>query len=434
MEQQTLKQRYRIERELSRKDDTVVYVARDMVNDRLCAVKAISVAAGTAQEGIGLLKQESKVLYNLNHPNVPKFIDFFTEQTDTELRGQRPPAQSAYLVCEYIAGKSLQELVDEGRRFTEQQITAIVHALMLTLRYLHGFSPPLIHGAITPSNIVIDKRDKPYLINFASVWPGTPNGYTAQEQLKCPATMASDIYALGMSIVFALSHVPPDEIPQRGQRHDFRGLVNISYRLANVLEKMLQPNVRYRYQHINDALRDMEPIASSKAPTGGSRNRQTALVLTIAALTVIAAMILIKPLFSDLDKAIEDKLTPAKVYSSGNKSATSPVTTSPYIPPATTTDSKAVITTQKQIYQPYEPIVVQYSALPGNAQDWLTIVQSSAPTNSYNQWFYTTGQTDGSYQFNGLPPGDYDVRLYYDWPRGGYNLIKRHRFSVKEGQ
>ncbi|MBF0337198.1 MAG: hypothetical protein HQL05_05140 [Nitrospirae bacterium] len=182
------------------------------------------------------------------------------------------------------------------------------------------------------------------------------------------------------------------------------------------------------------AIRDMEPIASSKTPTGGSHKRQTALVLAIAALIVIAAMILIKPLFSDLDKAIEDKLRPAKVYSRDHKSAASPVTASPYIPPAKTTDSKAVITTQKQTYQPYEPIVVQYSALPGNAQDWLTIVQSSAPTNSYKQWFYTNGQTEGSYQFNGLPTGDYEVRLYYDWPRGGYNLIKRHRFNVKEGQ
>ncbi|KJU82154.1 serine/threonine protein kinase [Candidatus Magnetobacterium bavaricum] len=423
--QQTLRQRYRIEQELRRKDGTVIYVAKDLVNDRVCAVKAIHMVAGIDQEGIELLKQESKVLYNLNHPNIPKFIDFFTEQTDTGV--------TAYLVHEYIAGKNLQELVDEGRRFTEQQMTTVTHTLLLTLRYLHGFSPPLIHRAITPSNIVIDKRGKPYLLNLVSGQTKTPNGYTPQEQLQGTAVTASDLYALGMSIVFVLSHVPPQDIPQRGQRYDFRGLVNISYRLANVLEKMIQPNVKYRYQNANDVLRDMEPITLAKAPTGGN-NQQVAIVLAVVAMVVVVALIMINPLFSDMDNEIREKLRPFKVYSWGNKSVPPPVTAPSAKQPADITDSKAVITTQKQTYQPHEPIVVQYSALPGNAQDWLTIVQSNAPTDSYRQWFYTKGQTDGSYQFNGLPPGSYEVRLYYDWPRGGYNLVKRHRFDVREGE
>ncbi|MBV5260501.1 hypothetical protein FLX56_18995 [Synechococcus moorigangaii CMS01] len=88
------------------------------------------------------------------------------------------------------------------------------------------------------------------------------------------------------------------------------------------------------------------------------------------------------------------------------------------------------VATQKATYAPSEPILVNYANLPGNAGDWITVVPTSAPDDSYEQWFYTDGQRSGSYQFEGLAPGSYEVRVYHNWPDGGYVVQDRYRFTV----
>lgn len=97
----------------------------------------------------------------------------------------------------------------------------------------------------------------------------------------------------------------------------------------------------------------------------------------------------------------------------------------------TQTPASRHISTNKTIYQASESILVNYANLPGNSGDWITIVPSSAPDDSYNEWFYTEGQRSGSRQFNGLTPGNYEVRVYYNWPDGGYVVQDRYAFTVR---
>ena len=88
------------------------------------------------------------------------------------------------------------------------------------------------------------------------------------------------------------------------------------------------------------------------------------------------------------------------------------------------------VATQKTTYAPSEPILVNYANLPGNSGDWITIVPANAPDNSYEEWFYTDGQRSGSRQFKGLAAGSYEVRVYHNWPNGGYVVQDRYRFTV----
>ena len=92
----------------------------------------------------------------------------------------------------------------------------------------------------------------------------------------------------------------------------------------------------------------------------------------------------------------------------------------------------AVISTDRQVYAPDEAIVVEFSGLPGTQQDWITVVPASLPEDQYHQWFYTGDQQNGSFTFEPLPAGDYEVRLYLDWPRGGLAVKGRHAFKVGE--
>ncbi len=94
-------------------------------------------------------------------------------------------------------------------------------------------------------------------------------------------------------------------------------------------------------------------------------------------------------------------------------------------------DRMAEIRLNKKIYSKTEHITITYSDLPGNQNDWITLVKESEPDTVYGDWFYTYGQKSGSYTFKIAEPGDYEVRVYYDWPNGGYVVQKRIKIKVK---
>ena len=76
------------------------------------------------------------------------------------------------------------------------------------------------------------------------------------------------------------------------------------------------------------------------------------------------------------------------------------------------------------------PVPVQWSNTPGNAQDWITVVPVGTPEDKWGTWTYLKGSTSGVFEVNGLTPGDYEARLYYDWPKGGFKVIERIRFTI----
>lgn len=78
-----------------------------------------------------------------------------------------------------------------------------------------------------------------------------------------------------------------------------------------------------------------------------------------------------------------------------------------------------------------QKIVIQYKNLPGHKQDWITLVEASKPDNTFGQWFYTEGKKTGNYTFNAVPPGIYELRLYFNWPDGKYAVKARETIIVK---
>ncbi len=91
----------------------------------------------------------------------------------------------------------------------------------------------------------------------------------------------------------------------------------------------------------------------------------------------------------------------------------------------------AIIKPNKTIFTRLEQVTISYSGLPGNQNDWITLTKASEPDTTYGDWFYTYGQKSGSYSFKVAEPGDYEVRIYYDWPNGGYVVQKRIKIKVK---
>ena len=88
------------------------------------------------------------------------------------------------------------------------------------------------------------------------------------------------------------------------------------------------------------------------------------------------------------------------------------------------------VTTSKNLFLAHEDIKVLYSGLPGNSRDWVTVVKAGKANNEIGPWTYSSGKGKGEFVAKNLPPGDYEARLYLNWPDGGYNVQSRHRFTI----
>lgn len=94
----------------------------------------------------------------------------------------------------------------------------------------------------------------------------------------------------------------------------------------------------------------------------------------------------------------------------------------------------ATINTNKQIYAVGETIQVEYSELPGKYSDFISLVDSSISEKEWNRGERRDNiSTQGDLTFDGMPPGSYEIRAYYNYREGRYyKLIGRFPFKVQE--
>lgn len=91
------------------------------------------------------------------------------------------------------------------------------------------------------------------------------------------------------------------------------------------------------------------------------------------------------------------------------------------------TDRNLVAKPTQASYKPFEKITVQFSGLPGNSRDWISIASVGSAIDQYKSWFYTEGKQSGTHEFPGQPEGDYEVRVYF---YGSSIINYRYPFSV----
>ncbi len=319
-----LKDRYRLESALSRGSAASTWRAVDVRTGEACVVKELSVGAAV-REGSGaqswdgdftkvveLFEREARVLAHLDHPAIPRFIDHFRVEAEDDVR--------LYTVQELVEGDTLEALVGSGRHFTEKEAVEICRAVAATLGYLHDRSPPLVHRDVKPSNIIVAADGSVHLVDFGSVrnaLEGDPHdgktivgtyGYMPMEQYEARAVPQSDFYALGMTLVFLLSHRDPTRITRTGLSLDFRPLVNVSERFASLIEWMIQPapdDRPPRAARILAALdAKVENLPSAPLPPGHARwpdpemrgrpevvHAQKALALAIGVVLVVVSLL-----------------------------------------------------------------------------------------------------------------------------------------------
>ncbi|CAL5229641.1 g13005 [Coccomyxa viridis] len=157
------------------------------------AVKALSLRRMTNWKQLELFEREAKTLKSLDHPGIPKYIDYLSEDTKR----------------------------DRGF-FLVQEATRIAQEMLRILGYLSRCRPAVTHRDVKAENIVLEGGQaggRVYLVDFGGVQAaaaaGDGNqsgstiigtyGYMAPEQFCRQATPASDLYGLGGTLLFILS-------------------------------------------------------------------------------------------------------------------------------------------------------------------------------------------------------------------------------------
>ncbi len=263
--EQILQNRYKLERQLSKNAARQTWLATDLQanedgENAQVVVKLLAFGGDIQWDDLKLFEREAQILKQLNHLRIPKYIDYFSVDDRILWFG---------LVEEYIPGESLKDCLEQGKRFTEKQVKQIAIEVLNILIYLHELNPAVLHRDIKPSNLIWGEDEHIYLVDFGAVQDKAVKegvtftvvgtyGYAPIEQFGGKAVPASDLYALGATLVHLLTGISPAELPQSDLRMQFSDYVNIQPSFLNWLEQMTEPSVERRFSSTRQALETLK--------------------------------------------------------------------------------------------------------------------------------------------------------------------------------
>jgi WD40 repeat protein len=259
-----------------------------------CIIKQFSPTnqgTNNAEKAAELFRQEAVRLQELGqHPQIPQLLAYFEQDDRVET------ARAAALVQTLIEGESLAQKLKAEGALSETQVRQLLNELLPVLQFVHDHG--VIHRDINPDNIIrriptvtsppyqggVEIGSPPYqggdgggqlvLVDFSAAKftsktalarTGTVIGsaaYTAQEQLRGKAVISSDLYSLGVTCIHLLTDIHPFDLFNSLEGiwvwQDY--LTNpVSNELRQILNKMLEGTVKYRYQSAEEILKDLNP-------------------------------------------------------------------------------------------------------------------------------------------------------------------------------
>lgn len=243
--------RYQLKALLGEGGAANTYRATDLESGAEYAVKELRVLKSSHAKQIELFERECAILRELNHPQIPTFIDSVVERRDETI--------SLYLVQELVAGDSLQALLDEGIYFSALETVEIMKSCLEPLHYLHERDPPLFHRDIKPANVIRRPDGSCVLVDFGAVREAVLDGrsggssvvgtfgYMAPEQFQARAYPATDLYGIAATALHLLTGVEPGRFPLRRLKPDIHKFLRTDAHLAAILDILLEPAAEDRY-------------------------------------------------------------------------------------------------------------------------------------------------------------------------------------------
>ncbi|GBG74133.1 hypothetical protein CBR_g17844 [Chara braunii] len=276
-------------------------------------LKVFSLKGYSPREERRMLKAVSRVMRSFNHVGIPRLIDCLVVSPDTvggeaATTGPRESTdslteegndRSLCVVQKAPCGRSLEEVVLSGFPLTEEEVVEIAVEVLHILVYLEERLPAVVHTLrdlqnlenrigvhrdINPGDIIVDVERARYnrswkghvkLVGFGA--PDDPAAmascqYKAPEQLGERPSTQSDLYSLGLTILYVLCGREPGELPRKLMYVQFRHQVQCSEYLVDVLDQMLEPGLAFRFQFASEVV---ALLCSPRSPTSATSRSGT---------------------------------------------------------------------------------------------------------------------------------------------------------------
>ncbi len=263
---------------------SAVYLVSDQkLNGAQWALKELklnTVPPDEIEASLALFEREAMILGTLNHPGLPRLIDYYSNGQDNN-----------YLVMERVTGTTLDQLL-YGRIQPLRTEEALPIALQIAhvIAYLHSQKQPVIFRDLKPSNIMLSPSGRVRFIDFGiarffdakqekdTQELGTP-GFCAPEQYRGRSNLRSDIYSLGVTLFYLLTLKDP-----QSYNFKFPPLSSINAAVPQdidpILNKCLQLDPEKRYATAQELGHDLEKLLLhlTIAPSSSTRSLDPALL------------------------------------------------------------------------------------------------------------------------------------------------------------
>lgn len=264
----------------------LTYLAVDLANKKsYCVIKQLLTQdqdPDTARTALDLFGREAKTLEKINHPQIPKLLNYFEENNQY------------YLIQEFVLGVDLEKEVKKKGLFPESTAKRFLREMLPVLDYIH--SQKVIHRDVKPGNILRRKEDNQLiLIDFGAVKDqintqlmqsnsqqastkisvGTM-GFAPPEQLAMRPRYSSDVYALAATCLFLMTgKAPKDLCDEATGEFAWEKYVNVGNNFAKVLNKMLELDIKKRYDSAKEVLEALDIIPYAEELAGSMARKRT---------------------------------------------------------------------------------------------------------------------------------------------------------------
>ena len=268
----TLNGRYKIQTLIGTGGMAAVYLAKDLILDRLVAIKVLRLDFRQNNDAMRRFRREALSATQLTHPNIVGVYDVGQSQ------------EMNYIVMEYVEGTDLKDYIRQRGALHPIEAVRIMMQIVSAIAAAH--QNRIIHRDIKPQNILIDREGNVKITDFGiavalsdtsltqtNTLLGSVHYLSPEQARGGMATIQTDIYALGIVLYELLTgRVPFDgesavSIALKHFQEPLPPVVNptamVPQSLENIVLKATAKDPMNRYRSCYEMFQDLKTCLDS---------------------------------------------------------------------------------------------------------------------------------------------------------------------------
>lgn len=252
--------RYEMEGVLGAGGQGTTFVGTDRKTGARVVVKVLDLAHAQDWKRVDLFDREVRALKALEHAGMPRFLDVLED----------PQTGARALVMTHVPGQTLEEVLREEGPLSEAALWRVLLDVVDVLKALHGQPSPMVHRDIKPRNLIRRPDGTVAVVDFGSLGLARREGgttvvgtfgYMAPEQLYGQALPATDLYALGATLLTLATGKEPEKLPRKGLSIDVdEAAPHLSETLRALLSRLIEADPENRPADARALARELQEL------------------------------------------------------------------------------------------------------------------------------------------------------------------------------